>query len=530
MSAEFAAFARERAGWGAQRIALFDTAFARYWERGADLARRTRTWPAPRRRHVAVVDDAASVRPYVQLLNTSAWMLYGGDLDPDTSDAELLAYLLALGDRMAVTGEVSGAAVRTALWWLERNDEECTAFAAAAARSSRPDADALRATAAALPWLRRLHHDPVRRPALAASYRAIPGTGLLVPPDLVGEPPRLAAACERVAQAALARYRERLRGPAGGAVQALCTWLAGAAPPLLVMMGDHIVWDPSRAERVNAVRHALEGAPAAAVESIRLDLAVVERVTRAFEGMVVDPPALPAVAPGTTVETGYTYLHRDRRAVAYNLAEAGIERLAGPAVPYARLMLAARTAHEWAHLADAAGWVPRVLPPDDWRAARAALAAGLEAVVAAAPGAVRAETAADERALAADRPLGEALVRIFVSRLPDYRANLVARHLLAPAERETYVRQNVRTLRLDYPPARRWRLLVRYLFEYQYLQPALGMTSVPDPFAFFVTSTWFDDDFFAGGVLDAARFHELAAAAARLCTAYAVDPGRLRVA
>jgi hypothetical protein len=71
---------------------------------------------------------------------------------------------------------------------------------------------------------------------------------------------------------------------------------------------------------------------------------------------------------------------------------------------------------------------------------------------------------------------------------------------------------------------------VRYLFEYQYLQPALGMTAVADPLAFFAGSTWFDRDFFEAGVLDAARFERLAAAVRRLCASYALDPRRLRFA
>jgi hypothetical protein len=260
------------------------------------------------------------------------------------------------------------------------------------------------------------------------------------------------------------------------------------------------------------------------------DLVAIERVTRAFHAAVVTPDALPASVPANTTQSGYTYLHRERRMIAYDLAEPGIERLGGPALPYARLMLAARTAHEWGHLADAAGWVPRVAAADAWRADRDALAALLDAVVRDAPRAVRAETAADVQALATERPLGEALVRILVSRLPDYRANLVARHLLAPAEREAYVRQNVRTLRGEYPPAARWRLLVRYLFEYQYLQPALGMTGIADPLSFFATSTRFDQDFFAPGILDERRFVELAAAVGRLCTSYAVDATRLCLA
>jgi hypothetical protein len=62
--------------------------------------------------------------------------------------------------------------------------------------------------------------------------------------------------------------------------------------------------------------------------------------------------------------------------------------------------------------------------------------------------------------------------------MPDYRANLVARELLTQAERETYVRHNIRSLRDEYPPPLLWRMLIRYLFEYQYLGRALGMTRI----------------------------------------------------
>lgn len=531
MSAVFARIAADRAAWSAERIALFDAGFARYWARGSALARRTRTWPAPRRRHVAVVvGDPLSVRPYAQLLNTSAWLLYGSDLDPVASHPELLAWLLVLGDRMAVSGVVSHAPVQAALWWLERSDEECAAFTAAARRSARPDAEGLRAVADALDWLRRLHHDPLHPPATTLRHRRIPESGLLVPPALAANPPALASTCEHVATDVLGRYRAAQQGPNGAALDELAGWLVAGAPPLLVTRSGRIVWDAAHADRVNGLRRALKGAPRSAVDGVRLDLTAVARVTRAFEAAVADPSALPPAAPGYTVESGYTFLHRERRMIAYDLEEPGIERTAGPALPYARLMLAARTAHEWAHLADAAAWVPRVVSDEEWCTRRDALGVALEDVVREAPAAIRTETAADLRALAVEQPLGRALVRVLVSRLPDYRANLIARHVLAPEERETYVRQNVRALRQEYAPAQRWRLLLRYLFEYQYLQPALGMSLVPDPHEFFVTSTWFDEDFFATDILDAARFTALAEAMGGLCTAYAVDRTRLRFA
>src|SRR5262249_41500804 len=161
-----------------------DQAFARYWERSASLARRTTTWPPPRRRHVAVVCEPLAVRPYVSLLNTSSWLVYAADVDPERSDAEFLACLLAHGDWMARPGAAASAAVRGAAWWLERRDEECDAFHAAAARSTRPDAAAWRALAAALPWLRRLHHETLRPARVVSPLRPIPGTGLLVPRGL----------------------------------------------------------------------------------------------------------------------------------------------------------------------------------------------------------------------------------------------------------------------------------------------------------------------------------------------------------
>ena len=117
-------------------------------------------------------------------------------------------------------------------------------------------------------------------------------------------------------------------------------------------------------------------------------------------------------------------------------------------------------------------------------------------------------------------------MRIALTRLPDYRANLVARRFLDDDERETYVRHNIRTLRPDYPPEQLWRMLVRYLYEYQYLGAHLGLTRIPDARTFLWQSTWFADDFVASGVLDDARFDALADGVAALCRAHSVDETR----
>src|SRR4051794_20819040 len=132
MSRELAVLLRDDPRWDDARTALFDAGFRLYFARATALARRTRTWPAPRLRHAAVVTDPAAVRPFVQLLNTSAWLLYADDFDPSRSHPELAAYLFVLGDRMALSGEIASAPLHAAAYWLDRSDDECAAFAAAA--------------------------------------------------------------------------------------------------------------------------------------------------------------------------------------------------------------------------------------------------------------------------------------------------------------------------------------------------------------------------------------------------------------
>src|SRR5262245_7636954 len=93
---EFAAALCARPGWDAARIELLDDGFALYWHRVGALARRAPERSPPRLRNVAVVHEPDAVRPFASLLNTSTWTLYASDLDPERSDPELVAYLLAL--------------------------------------------------------------------------------------------------------------------------------------------------------------------------------------------------------------------------------------------------------------------------------------------------------------------------------------------------------------------------------------------------------------------------------------------------
>jgi hypothetical protein len=522
MDAVYAGVLCQRRAWDARRVELFNAAFSLYWARSTALASRSRFWAAPRLRHVAVAAGAHAVRPYAQLLNTSAWMLYESDLDPGISHPEFAAYLLVHGDRMAHTGEVTTAALHNAAYWFERTEPECAAFAAAAARAQRPDAAAFQALAAALPWMRRLYDDGLRPAPPGIAVRRIPATGLAVPRIIEEHPPLLVRRWTSVAQDALASFHRAWQTPDPGAVGELCDWLAVRAPALLITgRNERIVWDPEAPQRLGPLRSELRSAGGAAVRDLLADLRVVDRHTRAFRQALVDPNALPA-PPAEMDHGGYTYLHRQRRLIAYNLREPGMERLQSPALPYARAMLGARTVHEWAHLAVDAGWVPQTASAADLTAA---LAGELDAAIAAAPPAARAAATSEAASQSPHATsTGQGLARLLLTRMPDYQANLLAQRFLDLSERETYVRHNIRTLRGLYAPGQVWRMLIRYLSEYQYL----AFSAVPDPRSFFLRSTWFDADFFATGILSDARFDTLTAAVARICRTYAVDETRFR--
>jgi hypothetical protein len=123
-----------------------------------------------------------------------------------------------------------------------------------------------------------------------------------------------------------------------------------------------------------------------------------------------------------------------------------------------------------------------------------------------------------------DATPGAALALVLLKRMPDYQANLLACRFLDLNERETYIRHNIRTLRGLYAPQQLWRMLARYLSEYQYLT----FSAVADSVEFFVRSTGFDADFFASGVLDLRRFAALTTAVRCICATYVVDEACFR--
>jgi hypothetical protein len=137
-------------------------------------------------------------------------------------------------------------------------------------------------------------------------------------------------------------------------------------------------------------------------------------------------------------------------------------------------MLGARTMHEWAHLAVDAGWVPCVAGDAElgapWPIRPRSLADVNRRGAAGDPYAHRRRS----REVGRDGTPADGLARIFLARISDYKANLLAQRFLARDEIETYVRHNIRTLRFTYAPASALSDVDRYLFELQYLGSQRG--------------------------------------------------------
>lgn len=522
VDASFGAALRDRAGWGDAQLRLLNEGFTLFWSRAATLAERLSHLRAPLRRSVAVLRAGSLVRPYAPILNRSTWTVHEEDLDPARSHPELLAYALLHADRAAELGEVTRPALDLAPYWLLRSEPECNAFVDAARRSAGPERDVFRLIADALPWIRELRHESLRPPRLGR-HRKIPGTGVLVPQRHETRPPELVQHCRAIAHERLARHHAAIAGSGETAKARLLEWLRTSAPPLLVTSSrDTVVWEPDSAAETRGLERALAGVPAAAIDSIQADLERIASHTQCFQEALADPDSLARTSPEAE-QRGYAFLHRERGCIAYDLLEPEIERLRSPALPYAREMLGARTWHEWAHLADDAGYVIRTVDERRWQTLAEGFGALLDRAVDRAARAIRSATAADLEALAGEGSPGQRLGRLFLTRLPDYRANLLACRFMSEAERETYVRQNVRPLHREYGSAQSWRLLVRLLYEAQYLR-----FSEMDAPAEYLREAVLRHDVLDAGLVEQASWEELYAAAGALCEAHTIDAARFR--
>jgi hypothetical protein len=520
----FAAALRERGVFDEAWLALFDEAYRAYFARARVLHEAApRHWFPPRVQHVCIVTAPDVIRPYFQPFHRNSWLLYASDFDPATSSVELGAYQLLHVERMALLQELEPVLVTNLCYLLVLSDAQLADFEAGCRRCARPDAAAFHALAEALPWVRTLHHLDLHPPREDLAEAAVlPGTGLILQPADHAPLQALQEVWLRAANACFERHHAAHALPAPTAGARVCDWLAETAPPLLVTGEDWaILWDPEQPEDTDALRKALTDVTASGEAGILADLQVIDRNSRRFLGALLAPEALVDPAPYIT-EGGLSYIHKERKLIAYHVGPGdNAGRLWQPAPPFERFMLAARTIHEWGHLAAESGWIPvpehRSAERD---AAREELVALLEEIYEAAPEPVRDRSAAEVTEMRAKHgSFGKALLKRMNVRIEDYEANLLARRFLHPDEMDTYVRNNVAWQAPEQGASAIYHQLTRHAYEVQYL----GLSRIPDPLGWLLKSTWFEERFLRTGVVTLAQFEKLVAQIAAICACYEID-------
>jgi hypothetical protein len=249
------------------------------------------------------------------------------------------------------------------------------------------------------------------------------------------------------------------------------------------------------------------------------DLATIDRVTRAFLGLLVDPGAL-VVPTGSLEEAGGVFVHHERRLIAYALVQPGLDVRIEAAPPFHRLLLAARVAHEWGHLAVDGGAVPVPLANRGaFGEAESELRALFLRVVRTAPDAAKGAIEAELAELERERIRIETLP---LARIEDYRSNVLFRRVLSTAEREAYIRVNIRSLLTE--PIGVIPKLARYAYESQYL----WLSEMPDPWHYLFSCTYLREEMVESDLVSEATLRELVAIVGRLCRAYEVDVTKLK--
>lgn len=502
-----------------------DAMIRAYWTRADRLAGTSRHWFPARVQHLCLVTDGVATRPYFQPFHASSWLLYLEDLAEDTSSLEFAVFLLFQAERQYLQQQVGASLLTNLPYLLVLNEEQLDDFVLGCRRSTRPDAAGYRALADAMPWIRELHHESFRPPeALRPDQRRL-ANGLIVTHEQQARLDELHRDWMAAIEAVVAAHRASTRAPTAAAGRKLLDWLETESPHL-VLTGERgeVIW-PGSGSAPDALKKLLAQCSPEAEASILADLRVVDRKSRRFLDSLAAPQELARPAEWMT-EGGLSYIHGDTLRIAYSLTD-DPERLRHASPPYERLMLAARTIHEWGHQAAESGWV-RVDPRR--REERAAhedeLVALLDRIVHDLPVPTRPAlvSALGRPKTPAETP-GRTMLRGLLRRIDDYKANLLARHYLTDAEMDTYVRNNVGSRLLDYAPEHALTHLLRVAYEYQYL----ALSSIRDRRSWFMNSSWFEALFIVPGILTAAEFDRLADRIGRICACYAIDMDRIAV-
>jgi hypothetical protein len=526
MRPNFAGVLRDSCGLDTAWTDSVDRAVTLYHERVTTLHRRSaQHWDAPRLPNIVVLRDVRQVRPYTAIFPQASWLLYEDDFAVDAS-GEFAAFLALHQERLAHDGRLGAAVVANLSYFFLRTAEQRETFARAARKSQRPDAEAFVALADALSWLGELGHVSLAAVDRAGdeAYGLIESAGLLVPDARRAALSELLDVFRRVHRDSQdGFFREQRRGASDARTAALCDWLRDQAPEVLLTTeeGD-VLWDPAQPEAVAALRSVLGPLADAPAASLQADVAMVAECSHRIMAALREPERLDAAFAELDQQESGTYLHSERKAMAYCLVQPGLDTRRSPAPPYHRLLLASRALHEWGHLLEE---LQLVGLPDTERErfdeARTQLVGCLEAILNATQPAVRqlAEHEAAHSGMAhySDAAFAERLVSQLFERMPDFLANLVAARFATPAQMEAYVRNNVRSLAGE--PIGPYTCLMRHAYAYQYLR----FSAIEDRLSYFMQVTGFRAEFIEAGIVTESGLGCLLDAVARICDSYAID-------
>ena len=518
----FAAELKRKRGVSADWLSSFNRAFSDYSQRAKALnAHSANYWRPARTQNLVVAVDSTRVRPYFQPFHGSSWFVYASDFEAGSSSHELSVFLLFYVEHLGLVRDAMRAGARTLSYLLTLNDEQIADLCAGCLRTTRPDAVAFRTLAEHMPALRQLHHDDFS-PAPEVSRddcARIREAGLLVPKHLAPTVQGVANVFGRAAEVASQRYLTPFTDAAGPEhAEGFVQWLKQAQPQ--VLLNDEAsgpLWDPNAPDSCERLRDAIQGMTQAAARSLQLDLQLVSDCSGTFLSCLKHPELLPK--PTEIEQEGGTYLHNSRKLLVYDLEQPGLLTLVEPAPPFHRQLLAARSIHEWGHLAVDAGWVR--IPVDSERQhadALRALEELFDQILSQAPLSLQQQTCEEASSFSGkqvDR-VGPAYARLICDRASDFASNLLARHFLGD-ELRCYLRGNVRSLRPD--GLSLFNQLARHAYEFQYLR----LADFDDPTSYFFATTWAHETFIDSRLVTEQNLTRLFDAAYEVLRCYEVD-------
>ncbi len=504
----------------ADQVDCLERGTALYWQRCRDLfARAPGSWFPPRQSNLLILSEQRGIFPYMEPFIGTSSLLYASDLN---THPEYVAYMLVHVDRLALLPSVRAALVCNLSYWFDRDDASRSAFASAAARAQRPDAQCFTALAGAFAWIDQLLHIPLREPLQDPTepYLHVEGADLYVPTRLQPQVTALCDAGDNAVTNAVQITAPAASMPARSpTVDALCDWLQQTRAHVIVVAHDGAtVWSPEMNDP-RWMRRALVNASDAAVASLHEDLRTIDERSRQFLARVIDIDALPKSYAVLELEGG-TYIDPARRAVVHKLKQEAFDCLAAPAPFFFRMFLGARVMHEWGHLAHAAKFL-RVADENKaaYKEARAELGACFVQAIAAIPEKVRARDPETASLSLSSSELPVVLARKTLARVGDYLSNLMCSKLLPGEEMQMYVRTNVRP-HLDEKLG-----LVSELARYTYEVHYLGLADLPR--SYFFNTSRFVDYFINAGIISEENTNALFDAAGRVLACYSIDESKL---